>query len=169
MTQMSEIELQYPRDDAIRMVLWAFENVRTLSSYRIDDREGVVTARMRGSVASLGTEITVSIPYEQPGDRTVISVKANRRLGLDRNANPWKHKAEFVQELNELRGRPVSEIPIVRAEDKNEGGSNGDDPPPPESDRVHMDMINEGTKLIARLVVLGLGLMAIVALLALVF
>lgn len=108
---MTDVDLEYPRADAVELVEAVFEDAPSFVSYTVEGDGEKFVGKPKTGATSLGEEVVVRVPKDQDGTSTTITVEARRRVGLNTTANPWKYKSEFLAGVRDLRGEPVDNFP----------------------------------------------------------
>lgn len=112
---MTSLVLQYPREEAKTIVKAAFENTRGIKQYH-DDGHRIIGKTGMG-IGSYGERIIAEIPEAQSGEEeTMISVTAEKEVGMNVTANPEKYKSRFLEQLETFRGYEVEEVLEVMGE-----------------------------------------------------
>lgn len=106
---MTDIELEYPYEDAVEFVKAAMERTPGVTSYEVDSGGETLVGRAQGGITGRGEKVFVHVSDSQ-ADTTTITVRAEQSTGYAFTANPWKYKSEFVEAVYELRGRPVEDV-----------------------------------------------------------
>jgi hypothetical protein len=156
---MTDFTIPYPPHEAAHIVKAAFERMPSVSTYEVERDGEVIVGITDGGLTSFGEEIVVSFPEAHPDDgdadpATVISVMAQPRRAHNLNANPWKHKADFIEELESLKGTPAADLELA----ENLESTSTDD-----VDVAEAEVFRLGFKVMI-LVVLGLSIvMALIA------
>lgn len=106
---MTELELDGSRDEAIQVVEATLLRMTDVISWEMDDN--VIVVRLSGGATSFGERLFIEIVDETTADGlTRLRVTADRRFGLDATANPWKHKAAFLETFSDVRTTPASKL-----------------------------------------------------------
>lgn len=113
---MTDVTLPYPRKEAVRVVKAAFERTDGVRTYDVEAGGDVIVGTTDGGLTSFGEEVLVALPAAETGGdaepETVVSVTAQARRSYNISANPWKHKADFLEELHGLKGTPAAELQL---------------------------------------------------------
>lgn len=151
---MTDVTLPYPRDEAAHVVKATFERTSSISIYEVEGDGTVIVGVTDGGLTSFGEEVIVAFPEARSGapdghPETVVSVTAQARRSYNLSANPWKHKAAFIEELHALKGTPVEELEL--------SGDDRDGTADSRNDAEPADVMRLGAKALL-LVLLGLSL-----------
>lgn len=120
---MPELVLEYPYEDAKRVVKTAFENTTSIRKYH--DNGSTIVGKTGMGLASYGENVIVDL-HESLSDenRTKITVRSEKEVSVNITANPQRHESAFLDSLNDLRGKDMSEIKEIAEKIlENSGGS----------------------------------------------
>lgn len=109
---MSTIELAAGREEAERLVGTALLRTEGVQGYRLDGDTFVVQFNGR---RSFGQRLAVRFEAAEGGGTTLV-VTANRTSPFAFTANPWRRKADFLEELRRIREDPDERARIERGD-----------------------------------------------------
>lgn len=102
---MSTVELETDRAGAERLVRTALERTEGIRGYSAEGDTFVV--EFAGFGSTFGQRMAVRFDEGTP-ERTTLEVTAARTSPFAFTANPWKHKAAFLEQLRAVRSDPAA-------------------------------------------------------------
>lgn len=109
---MTTLELDVGREGAERLVEAALRRTEGVDGFTREDDRFVVS--FEGMTASFGQRLTVA--FADAEDSTSLDVQAYRTSPFAFTANPWRRKADFLEELRRIRDDPQERSRIERGE-----------------------------------------------------
>lgn len=107
-TNVTQLVLDHPEEDAKILVKGAFERTQGIKQYHEEGRQ--IMGKTGVSLGSYGESIYVDISESPDEDKTPIEVTAEKEVQMNVTANAEKYKRRFVDELDSLRDEPIEEV-----------------------------------------------------------
>lgn len=102
---MTELILNFPREQTVELVEEALERTEGINSTVVSDHQvvGKTGVGFPRVLWSYGEKLYVDISETDSENRTKITIRGEKNVAINIGANPEKFKRRFVDELNALR------------------------------------------------------------------